>query len=466
MPESSRRSLFWLVLLLLYGWHALAALQAERALWADGTYYLEQILENREFALGDESRATADVLLELPLVTLLNFGITDLGVLKAAFGVPSFVLIPTCLALCLWMAGPDKAVMGYPLATIAAGMMNTELLSIHESRVAHALFWPVLFALLDPLRRTSTLVVAAFLSIPLVASYESAVFLGPLLCYAAVGRFRGETDGGRRFAVAWCLFCAAAATLIAAESIARPTHPSNLLLFGETWRVLLGEGGPGVRLSLLALILCVPWLHSRRWLAIASTTVFALACAVLLREAFQNPRNAAVISQYTARILNVVLPPLVSFLFLVARSRNWNGAPSLAVLGVLFVAQVPLQLQLTNQWTVFRETMRTELACVRGLIPVDTALGKALENKKVSIEWMLGWHHPTLTYVDRSGPIRAVLGVYNGYTDWQPFYPQRLSELPQLSRYGVTDAEYRAAMEVLLRRDGPPWEAVSPCPGR
>ena len=464
MPESPRRPLFWLGLLFLYALHASAALRAERVLWADGAYYFEQILENREFALGDYSRATADVLMEVPLMTLLGFGVTNLVWLKLAFGLPSFLLTPLCLVLCYWMAGPDKRRLGFPLATIAAGMMNTELLVIHESRVALTLFWPILFSLLDPLRRTSTLVVGALLAIPFVASYESAILLGPLVAYVAFERWRTENSPGQKAGITICLVSSILATAVAFASVLHPTHPSNFALFRASWRVVVEGGGAGVHLSLIALFLALPWFEARRGLRLATVTAAIVCCGAGVYAAMSDPTHIAVESQYRARIFNVVLPPLAAALLLLGRRSRTGYHLGTSVLGVLFAAQVALQLQLTAQWSAVRQITREELACVRGLVPVDTALSARLQDAGVSAEWMRGWHHPTLSFLDRPGPVSAVLDVYNGYTSWQPFYARKLDQLPDLARYGVDDREYRGAMERLLRTGGPSWETVSPCP--
>jgi hypothetical protein len=460
MPQ--RASRFWLGLLLLYLIHAATALRAERVLWADGSYYAVQILQNRDFALGDGSRAAADVLMELPVMAALLAGITDLAFLKLAFGLPAFLLVPVCLALCFWMAGPDKASLGYPLATVAAGMMNTELLVIHESRVALALFWPILFGLLDPLKRSSTLVVSALLSLPFIASYESAIVLGPVLAFVALERMR---RGGRIGEVgsAVCLASAILATLVALDSIARPTHPANLALFRQSFRVILDEGSVGVRLSLVVLFLSAPWFQTRTWVARLTMLVAVALCGTAIVMCLQDPTHLAVESQYRARILNVILPPLAALLLVLNRRSTAAGAPSLGILGVLFVAQIVLQLQLTAQWSAFRQLAREELVCVRGLIPIDTALGARLAERGLSSEWMRGWYHPTLSFLDGPGPVRAVLGVWNGYTSWQPFDARQPRALPRLSRYGVDDHEYRSAMERLAFSSNPAWERVPGC---
>ena len=109
-----------------------------------------------QFVLTGAVRAGTAVLFATEGETVAErAGITNLPLLKVLFGLPPFLLTPVCLVLCVWIAGPRPELVTWPLATIAAGLLNTELLVIHESRAAVALFWPALFALVDPLRRTS-----------------------------------------------------------------------------------------------------------------------------------------------------------------------------------------------------------------------------------------------------------------------------------------------------------------------
>ncbi|MBP9947697.1 MAG: hypothetical protein KBH14_14930, partial [Vicinamibacteria bacterium] len=318
---------------------------------------------------------------------------------------------------------------------------------------------------LDPLRRRSTVVVGAFLSVPFIAAYESAIVLGPILAYAAFERLRGETAPSQRRAAAACLGSALLATLVALESIIRPTHPQNLAQFRESWKVVLEGGGTAVHLSLIVLVLALPWLQTKPWMRIITSALAGVACGVAVLLSLSDPIHMAVESQYRARIFNVVLPAVASVALLFSRRFSSSAAPGRNILGILFVAQVALQLQLTSQWSAFRQITREELACVRGLIPVDTAISRRLVERRVSREWMRGWNFPTLSFLDRHGALNAVLGVVDRGAPWQPFDPRNLDELPDLSRYGVDDREYREAMKRLLRSGGPTWERVSPCQG-
>ena len=458
-----RLDLFWLALLVLYLIHAVAALRTERVLWGDGAYYMLQILEDREFALGDFSRSGADVLMELPLMASLRLGITDLDGLKLAFGLPPFLFAPLCMALCFWMAGPDKTALCYPLATLAAGSMNTELLVIHESRAALFLFWPILFGLLDPWRRSRTLWVSALLSVPFIAAYESAIALGPLLAFVAWERSRRETSRGLRAASSFCAAAAILATLVALRSVIQPTHPANFALFKQSWSVVSWDGGIGVHLSLAILALAVLGAFGGTRLRDGLTLMAGVACVAGVWVSLSDPAHLAVESQYRARILNVILPALASFALVFGPRLGVKIVLSRDVLGLLFVAQVALQLQMTAQWSAFRQLTREQLGCVHGLIPVDTALAARLPERKLSSQWMRGWHHPALSFLDRAGALNAVLGVSNGYTSWQPFDARHADDLPRLSRYGVDDRGYRATIQRLTANGGSTWEFAS-CP--
>ena len=452
---------FWVSLFLLYGFHATAALWTERALWGDGAHYFSRILETRWFFTGDSSRAGADLLVQFPLVLALSAGVTDLPWLKLLFGLPPFTLAPACIALCLWMAGPNKALVIYPLATVAAGLMNTELLVIHESRTALALFWPVLFGLVDPKRRMSSLLVAAALSIPFIASYESALVLGPILGFTAFQRWRRESSWSQRAGVLSCLVAALASVWVAADSVVHPRHPANFEQFQETWRVLLDQGSVGTYLSLFVLVLGAASRHHRpgRQKMVLGIALLAACAGILLL--LGNPQLVAVHAQYRARFLNVALPLIASCAVL-----RWPDPPAAKpplqnLLGILIAAQVFFQVQLTDQWSSFRRIAREQLDCARGLLPADVALASRLSNLGLSTEWMHGWEHPTLSLLDRAGPVRSLLGNSRDHKGWQPFDPLRPDEVPDLSRYGIETSEYLSIIPKLVERGGSPWEYVT-----
>ncbi len=448
---------------MLYAIHAALALFTERALWLDGAYYFTRLLENREFVLGDFSRSGADALVEVPVWLALQAGVTSLPLLKFLFGLPPFLLAPLSLALCLWMAGPRRDLLVYPLATLAAGLMTTELLVIHESRTAVALFWPALFGLIDPLKRTSTLFVGFLASLPFIASYESAIVLGPVLMAAAFSRLR-QGNSPAHIRLLWAnITSAALATAVAAQSILRPTHPANLTSFQGSWRVILEPGSVGVQVSLFVVALLI----AARFLPRTAdpwVPLLAGGGALLgVLQALSDPVQIGVTAQYRGRVVNAVLPMLAAAPVLWDRLRFRNDAPARRALGLLFLAQIVMQLQLTWQWHAFRELSHEQLACVRGLIPVDVALRSGLEARRVSPEWMHGWHHPALSLLDHAGPVRSLLGRARGYTEWQPFDPLDPLALPRLSRYDIDTAEYRAALARRGREGGVTWEAVGSC---
>lgn len=453
---------FWLSLLLLYAIHAALALSTERALWLDGAYYFIRLLENQGFVLGDGSRSGADALVQIPVLLALRAGVTNLPVLKLLFSLPSFLLAPVSLGLCLWMAGPRRDLMIYPLSTLAAGLMNTELLVIHESRTAVALFWPALFGLVDPLRRTSTLAIGCLASLPFIASYESAIVLGPVLIAAAFQRMRqGPSPAQNR--VLWAgITSAVLATAVAAQSILRPTHPANLTSFQGSWRVILEPGSVGIQVSLLVVALLIVARLLRRLEPFVPLIAGGVALLGVL-QALSDPTHIGVTAQYRGRIVNVILPILAAAPVLFAGLLFRTETAARRALGLLFAAQIVLQLQLTWQWHAFREVSRERLACVRGLVPVDVALGSGLEVLRVSPEWMHGWQHPSLSLLDHAGPVRGLLGRARGYTEWQPFDPLDPNALPRLSRYGIDTAEYRAAIESLRRDKGIVWEPLASC---
>lgn len=458
-----RNAVFFRALLLLYGVHLVAAVWTERALWLDGAYYFTRLLETQGFVLGDSSRAGADVLVEIPVVAALRAGITNLPLLKVLFGLPPFLLTPVCLVLCVWIAGPRPELVTWPLATIAAGLLNTELLVIHESRAAVALFWPALFALVDPLRRTSTLIVGLLVSLPLIASYESAIALGPILILTAFRRMGQDPSIPNRRLLWAIVTCAVFATFVAAASILRPTHPANLTSFQGSWRVILEPESVSLQLSLFVVGAAALGALLPRAAAPWFTLIASVAIALGVLQALSDPMGIAVTAQYRARIVNVVLPVVAAAPVVMGGLRVETMTMMRRVFGLLFAAQIVFQLQLTSQWHAFRNLARERTSCVSGLVPVDVALASGLQELRISPQWMHGWQHPTVSLLDRAGPVRGLIGRARGYTEWQPYDPLDPLALPDLARYGVDTSLYKEALARRRSEGGAAFEPLPEC---
>ena len=171
----------------------------------------------------------------------------------------------------------------------------------------------------------------------------------------------------------------------------------------------------------------------------------------------------AVTAQYRARIVNVVLPVVTAAPVVMGGLRIETMTMMRRVFGLLFAAQIVFQLQLTSQWHAFRNLARERTSCVSGLVPVDVALASGLQELRISPQWMHGWQHPTVSLLDRAGPVRGLIGRARGYTEWQPYDPLDPLALPDLARYGVDTSLYKEALARRRSEGGAAFEPLPEC---
>lgn len=291
----------------------LAAAQATldlRGLYGDGAYYFWSELQAHGFYFYP-SRVVAQFVTQLPVVTAMNFGVSDVSVLARlqSFGVAAIPMIMWVLAFYVlrrsWMFWPF-------VAMFAVTFLNSGFLSIGEYNFAYALVaLCAAIMLVGTFGRWGLLgLVAASAMLPF--SYESLAHLGPLLSVLVLIRLRGafKSDLRDRLKIT-ALFIAlamyVAATIISVVWIVFPRDATNLAgaadfswpLFNDRQLVLSGAlatvyilaacfGGPRIRrwaaipLGLLSLILIDHAFWDEPWKAFGSRAVTGVALFVLL----------------------------------------------------------------------------------------------------------------------------------------------------------------------------------------
>src|SRR5690242_9261783 len=162
------------------------AVIAARSLYDDGCYYFLRVLQAGGFTEMLFSRGHAAYLFELPVVIALKLGITSIPQLQIAFGIGCFIAWPLAMGMCYLLAPKHFWLV---VLACGAGYLNAAFVAVGEHVVAHAFFWPVCFVLLFV--RPMTPVAAGMLllsAVMLLHSYESMLFIGPVLAWLAFRR--------------------------------------------------------------------------------------------------------------------------------------------------------------------------------------------------------------------------------------------------------------------------------------
>lgn len=188
--------------------------------------------------------------------------------------------------------------------------VNILQVRIHDSHFVLSLHWPTLFILLfcEELRG-GTRILLLVLSIPLVLSYESALFFGLILAGVCVWRMNKYS---RRRALAgglaiWYLCCAG----VAATSILIPFDPTNKNGFVNGLIGVLHSGYLGAKASVPVVLSCpLLLLTSVRYSGIQNLLA-AVGIAAVSYEVFRvlvAEAPETLDSQLGARSLNLLVP--------------------------------------------------------------------------------------------------------------------------------------------------------------
>ncbi|MBI4424114.1 MAG: hypothetical protein HY554_10330 [Elusimicrobia bacterium] len=425
------------------------------ALYADGSHAFLQVLERGGFYFATSyGRALSDALYEAPLVLLLSLGVTDLSLLRLAFGLGCFAPWPLALWACRRLSPENFWVA---VLACAAGYLNTAWMPVGGHIVAHALFWPALFALrfVRPLTPFAGGVLSACAGLS-TASYESLLFLGPPLAGLCLWR-RGK-GGESRWGVAALSFsagCFALAGLVSLPGILWPLWPGNLASFqAGFWRQLSAPPATvaftGLWTAACFVMILKPEVLGRLRGTIGWTG-FAFLVFVWGLRPLAFPASFDPSRQYESRYLNLLIP-LLALPVVAAWRREWLKSRrrqlSHAVAGLLLLQSL-WQICATVQWHGFVGAVRSLLAFQTGPV-FFRGSSLPLGSQAMNLNW--SWADPSLSLALHSGGQVVSLLAPPRHRGWRPFDPLEPSRLPDLRRYGVEYDLYAVALRRRAKR--------------
>jgi hypothetical protein len=439
------------------------AVVAARALYDDGSYYFMRVLEAGGFTEMLFHRGHAAFLFQLPVVVALKLGVLDLDKLQIAFGIGCFCAWPLALWLCHRLA-PEK----FWLAALAcaAGYLNAAFVAVGEHVVNHAFFWPSAFAILfarpfTPFAASALLASAAML----VRSYESMLFLGPLLMWPAWQRLRTEEKTWVRIVFQVTLFLLALSVWVAWDGTRHPCTLSSPASFKIGVLAVLHTPGwtIGWTCVWLALMLAGFFAPVRGWLETQWMSWLLGGCVLLWGLwPLLSPADLYPYKQYEARFLDLLVPLGLYFVaVMVQRQPDWL-APVRGHLvrftALLLLAQSLWHLGATEQWRGYLAVWREMLTTQKGLITLtDTPYGRQPAVGRQATQFVWEMDARDLEVIIGPRQVQALIlppVTESGEVVHLTLLKQFVAEgLPPLQRYGVDYTNYLAALTLKL----PEW---------
>jgi len=432
------------------------AVGTARGLYDDGSHYFMRILLTGGFNEMVYSRDYVDHLYQLPVVIALKLGITVISQLQIAFGIGCFIAWPLTMGMCLWLAPRHFWLV---VLACGAGYLNAAYSAVAEHVVAHAFFWPVCFVIVfvRPLTPVATAMLLGSAAM-LLRSYETMLFLGPVLAWLAFRRAGGEEKS-------WCrvVFLVAALILLASAPVAldgtlHPGHGSNANSFKTGFfGVLVAPGWTiGWTMFWTALMLA-GWWPAVRQIITHRLSLTVLAAVILLWGAWPllAPADLDPYKQYEARFLDLLVPlGLLGVALILARRPAWLEAQRNYLVNLsagLLLAQSLWHIAATEQWRTYLNVWRGLMAAQPGLVRLmDTPYGK---------KPTVGWQATRFVWVGDARNLGLEISppkvkslilpdyiIYDNTVDRNVVKDFKPENLPNLQRYGVDYREYVQAV--------------------
>ncbi len=443
--------------ILVFGVSLIFAVFTERSLYADGAYYFMGTLEKGGFDGFIPYRAYANYLMEWPLVLAIKLGLTDIPALQIAFGIGCFLIWPLAMALCYWLAPKNFWLV---VLACGAGYLNAGFIATGEHIVAHAFFWPACFAILfaRPLTPKAAAILI-FSCVILLRSYESMMFLGPLLAVLAL--WRGCIEEKKIWQRVVLLLAAVLLVVSACISVYGLRHPGQgprLDSFrSDAYQEMLFPAWTVGWTIFWGLLMFAGLSQEIRRGMTHKAGLAVLAIIILIWGAWPllEPSHLEPWKQYEARFLNLAVPAFLLPVAIVPALRPAWFEPHRRYLvncsAALLLAQSLWQVAATEQWRGYLNVWRNMQTTHTGIIDLlntpysgyqENVQNLAVGRQATGFVWIMDARNLS---IEISGPrIKSIIDPAVGNRTLNDQY--KPENLPHLERYGVDFSEYIRAL--------------------
>jgi hypothetical protein len=447
----------------MYLSQAISAIVDGRHLYGDGSWFLVKMLSENHVAVWNSrgwhdfffGRFGAFAFQEYPTLLASRLHVRNPNSLALIYGVTLFSFKPLSIVLCYHFAR-DKRLVIFPLLTLFAVTMNSEVYLISETHLLTAAFWPALYGLMcrrkfTPLDLAAMVIVSA----PLLLCYETMAIYGLVLCAACVYRFLVIAKDRHERWLCWGFFSwYSLGVLFAALAIVFPRDPVNRAGFLSSMLFIFHEDHIGARVSCIVLVLCLAILvvPERYRKALNTLVAISVLCSLAIPAyIIRWPHLTDFLMQIIARTMHASLLLALTALFLAVYfhffevgGEKWKRIFVMAA--VLGMCQSCWSMIATTQWSNMLTVLRSELRTHAGPLPFeDSVLSQWLLNGQPMVNLHAQWPLMSLSilYSDQRTVQTIVLSPRGIFGPFDPYSP---AALPNLKRFGVSYQPYLAAL--------------------
>jgi hypothetical protein len=436
-----------IVVLLLWALAAFATVTCRGLFW-DGSSFLVNILDLGKVHDFYTARANVDWVTQLPVLLLSELGVRDTRLLAMAYSATLFGLPTALYHFALARVRGDAVLLGIAIAAIVMVWLPTSFFIAGEYNTAYAAALAAMaVALTNGARRLGDAVVLCLLGVLCVRSYESMVYLGPLLAAAIVWSMRDGGEASVRLLTAVAALAFMAAAVVAAVAIVDYwNHPHfvkvRTMSFGFWQNLQFVIPLVGLAICAAVAVARPRWLQGRGPLMVVAIAAAALVLSPWYRllddHSILYPPAHYLARQAAGSMLAILLvcmwlhvawqrrPPSV---FAVLRQPAVSRRLVLAMTVLIAAAAVP-EVALTVLWSDYLARMQALVDGREGVIRARDLPVLDWPDKLFAQDWSL----PAMSALISRTPGRAFVLADNDYLSNPPFDPA-CGTLPRLKGY-------------------------------
>ena len=417
-------------------WHSWTC----RGLFVDGSAFLVQIVRREWFFDFYAPRLYAMIAGQLPIMTAVTLGVTDLHLLGRLLSFGLFGLPTLFYTFALHRVKDEPVLMAIVIAAIAIVFMTTSFFIIGEYNTAYAISMMIAVRLATAERLTLwDSIVLALAAALATRTYEVMIYLGPLLSAMVLWRV---ARAPARPIVPTLLHLVAVGFLIFSMFVAIDSvvHPHSAEHLEESWyQAFYFWQNMQFDFVFVAALIIVVWallrpgdldqLRPYRW-ALFCLAILALSPLLALTDTLVRPLAK---SQYVARMASGLVIAFMVIVIWSYKAKPGLKLPALVAIAapvasrrllafacLMLLAVVPSDLFLTATWSSYLDALSGTVRNNKGVVAFeDTSLARRPHNLLVE-NWVL----TTQSLALRSKAGDAVVAPPKGFDEWVPFPPR------------------------------------------
>jgi len=423
----------WVILIIFF--LAIVGIYTSRGLYADGSYFLYQILVRHGFYIFDEPRKFAQIITQLPVVLALKLGLEDINSLirvhsVGLIGVPLVFWIGSLFLLrrtyLFWMM----------LTAFSVTYLRSDFFAVGEFNVTNAIAGFCLSLLIHPSGSAVAAVLLVTAAGILARTYESMMFLGPLLAIFGFSRLFFHKNESQFFRIALVFsnlfFLEAAIIAVYSAFFQRIYDKKSTINLNALYEFHFNYL---VAFFLLIILVNSPMNRLKKNLIVVSGLLLSVAYAGYCLRWDATGISYGFYSYAYRSAGSILFAGLISVMWLIEyvpvfcfkRLFHADSLRSMALAALLFCSSAVPMISHSFGFFNWLKTFEREALSVKGSVPVDMTSIARGQGHVSGYNWP--WTNTTLSVLLR-GSSEALITNASDFSGEDPLDPHKVEKYP------------------------------------